>query len=98
MGAVVYDIPEWIMELAARYGIEPYEIMQVLSGPRPRLPRKAVGAGGLTVLMIIGRTSSGAPLAVLVRTLGKFDHQVVGIMPVTGELLAEFEKWEEGHE
>ncbi|MFJ9371137.1 hypothetical protein ACIRRA_42955 [Nocardia sp. NPDC101769] len=65
MGDVVYDIPEWIMELAARYGIEPYEIMQVLSGPRPRLPRKAVGAGGLTVLMIIGRTSSGARLRCL---------------------------------
>ncbi|MEV0032812.1 hypothetical protein [Nocardia sp. NPDC050793] len=49
-------------------------------------------------MMIIGRTASGVPLAVVVRPVAQWDHQVIGVLPVAGELLAEFEKWEAHHE
>ncbi|WP_216915534.1 hypothetical protein [Nocardia noduli] len=95
---MVYDIPEWALEAAARLGIEPYEIMQVLNGPGRRWPRPVRGPGDLPALMIIGRTAAGVPLAVVARPIAQWDQQVIGVLTVTGELLAEFEKWEAHHE
>ncbi|WP_028478814.1 hypothetical protein [Nocardia sp. CNY236] len=95
---MVYDIPEWALEAAARHGVEPYEIMQVLTGPGRRWPRPVRGKGNLPAVMIIGRTASGAPLAVVVRLVAQWEQQVIGVLPVIGTLLAEFEKWEEHHE
>ncbi|WP_157555011.1 hypothetical protein [Nocardia crassostreae] len=95
MAYVGYDIPEWALELAARYGIEPYQIMQALTGPGRKWPRPVRGQGDLPALMIIARIASGTPLAIVVRPLSQWDQQVIGVMPVTGELLADFEKWEE---
>jgi hypothetical protein len=51
---------EWVsLLLAMLRGIEPYEVRQVLEDKRPRWLRRAVGAGGIPVLAIWGRTRGG---------------------------------------
>lgn len=82
------------MEALAELGVEPHEVMHVLTGPGRRWPRPVRGKGGLPALMVIGRTGSGQPLAVVVRPVSRWDQQVIGVLPVTGELLAQFVKWE----
>ncbi|WP_458688605.1 hypothetical protein [Nocardia tengchongensis] len=93
-----YEIPEWALDVAARLGIAPEEVLRVLTGPGRRWPRPVRGTGGLPALMIIGRTGAGQPLAVVVRPLSQWDQQVIGVRPVTGRLLAQFEQWEADHE
>ncbi|QLY29913.1 hypothetical protein H0264_32675 [Nocardia huaxiensis] len=93
-----YEIPEWAMEIAERLGVEPHELMQVLTGPGRRWPRPVRGTGDLPALMVIGRTGTGTPLAVVMRPLSQWDQQVIGVLAVTGDLLAEFERWEKGNE
>ncbi|MGV9661534.1 hypothetical protein ACWDUL_15910 [Nocardia niigatensis] len=93
-----YEIPEWALDVAARLGIAPEEIMRVLTGPDRRWPRPVRGTGGLPALMILGRTGAGQPLAVVVRPLSQMDQQVIGVKPVTGRLLAQFEQWEADHD
>jgi hypothetical protein len=59
---------EWVPALLAMLkGIEPYEVRQVLEDPRPRWPRRAVGAGGVAVMTVWGRTRAGRRLIVVLR-------------------------------
>ncbi|BCJ66321.1 hypothetical protein GCM10009779_56400 [Polymorphospora rubra] len=59
---------EWVpLLLATLKGIEPYEVRQVLEDQRPRWPRRAVGAGGVSVLAVWGRTRAGRRLIVVLR-------------------------------
>ena len=68
---------EWLLEaLAALRGVEPFEVMQVLSAQR-RLPLAAESAG-VRFLTISGRTRAGRPLVVAVRLLGGLDQQISG--------------------
>jgi hypothetical protein len=69
-------------------GIEPDEVHQVLAGPH-RLPLRA---GPFTA--ILGRTTAGRPLAVLLRTLDWFDMQIIGARELTTDELIRYEKWE----
>ncbi|WP_063825017.1 hypothetical protein [Nocardia pseudovaccinii] len=91
-----YEWPSWALEALERLGVEPHEVMRVLTGPGRRWPRPVRGKGDLPALMVIGRTEAGQVLAIVVRPVTQWDHQIIGVRPVTGDLLAEFEQWEEG--
>ena len=85
----------WLAEaLALLAGVEPYEVLQVLSAER-RMPMPAI-AEGIRILTISGRTRSGRPLIVAVRTVGPFDYLIIGAREMAPDELARFEKWEEG--
>lgn len=84
---------DWLPQaLATLTGIEPYEVVQVLSASR-RLPIAATSAG-VRFLAISGRTNTGRPLIVAVRKVGDFDQQIIGAREMTPEELARFEEWE----
>jgi hypothetical protein len=85
----------WLAEaLALLAGVEPYEVLQVLSADQ-RMPVPAT-AQGIRILTISGRTRTGRPLIVAVRTVGPFDHLIIGAREMTPAERARFEKWEEG--
>jgi hypothetical protein len=84
---------EWLLAaLAALDGIEPYEVMQVLSADR-RLPLAGL-SGGVRVVVISARTRAGRPLVVAVRKSGAFDQIIIGAREMTPDELARFERWE----
>jgi hypothetical protein len=74
-------------------GIEPYEVMQALTGAR-RLPRLARGPGGIPVLTIWGRSRAGRRLIVAIRQLDDFDWQILGAREMTASEAAEYDRWE----
>jgi hypothetical protein len=85
----------WLPQaLALLAGIEPYEVLQVLSADRRR-PVPAVAAG-IRVLTIWGRTRNGRPLIVAVRMVEPFDQLIVGAWEMTADELDRFEEWEAG--
>lgn len=77
-------------------GIEPAEVMQVLTAAR-RLPIPGTAAE-VRVVAILARTRAGRPLVVVVRPdRDGFDHLIVGARPATSTELAMLEDWEEDH-
>lgn len=85
----------WLAQaLALLAGIEPHEVLQVLSTER-RMPLPAM-AGGIRLVTISGRTKQRRPLIVAIRTVGSFDHLIVGAREMTADELARFEEWEAG--
>lgn len=86
---------EWLgAALAALRGVEPYEVLQVLSARR-RMPLAAKSAG-VRFLTISGRTLADRPLIVAVRLLGELDQQIIGARDMTPQELKRFEAWEAG--
>lgn len=67
-------------------GIEPYEVLQVLSAPR-RLPVAAVSAE-VGFIAIMGRPAAGRPLIVSTRKSGPFDQYILGARGMTPDELA----------
>ena len=85
----------WLAQaLALLAGIEPHEVLQVLSAER-RMPMPAIAAG-IQILTISGRTKNGRPLIVAIRRIDEFDHLIIGAREMTVEELARFEEWEAG--
>jgi hypothetical protein len=78
-------------------GIEPWEVIQALSGPR-RWPRPSTSVTtGLSVLTIWARTDRGRPLLVALRPLDKRDWEIMAVRELTSGQVAELEKWENDH-
>lgn len=94
---VVYTWTRWA--LARLRGIEPWEVMQVLTDPgRPRWPRRGIDdASGASVLTIWGRTAAGRALIVGVYqdAYDVWDWHPTGARDMTAAELAEFTQWEE---
>lgn len=74
--------------------VEPYEVMQILDGPRRRLPRRVIGPHGLPLVGILGRSAAGRGLVVFVRHDSGLDWTIVGARPMTAAEAAEYEQWE----
>jgi hypothetical protein len=89
---VPYEWDDWA--LAALFGIEPYEVRQVLEAKR-RWPRRATSATGVPVLTVWGRTGTDRPLIVAVYHLTGFTWKIIGARDMTDEELSEFSRWEE---
>jgi hypothetical protein len=84
---------EWFpLALATLVGVEPYEVLQVLSASR-RLPTAAT-SGGVPFIAIMGRTLVGRPLIVAVRKIGNHDQQIIGAREMTTTELKRFDAWE----
>lgn len=95
MRSVVYSWTRW--SLRGLRGIEPWEVMQVLTGPRPRWPRRGRDAAGASILTIWGRTTTGRALIVGVyqQTDDLWDWRISGARDMTTDELAQFAQWEE---
>jgi hypothetical protein len=89
---VPYEWDEWA--LAALFGIEPYEVRQVL-GAKRHWPRRATSATGVAVLTIWGRTATARPLIVAVYHQTGFTWKIIGARDMTDTELSEFSRWEE---
>ncbi|MFI7524567.1 hypothetical protein [Nocardia salmonicida] len=85
-----YELPEWA-ESKLR-GVTREEVEEVLSAPH-RWARPSTG-GTLKATLIAGRTTAGKPVKVAVHALGPFRSLILAAGELTGEDLAEFEKWE----
>ena len=85
----------WPPGLDLLTGVEPHEVCQVLAAGR-KLALDAT-AHGLRVIAICGRTAAGRPLAVLVRTVGDLDQQILSARDMTPNELALFHTWEARH-
>jgi hypothetical protein len=92
---VGYEWHGWALD--ALRGIEPHEVVQVLSAAR-RWPRKATAASGIGVLTIWARTAAGRPLIVAVRRTGDWDWLIIGARDMSPMELAGFERWEARHD
>jgi hypothetical protein len=88
---VGYNWPEWA--LLSLIGIDPREVLQVLTGAR-RWPRRARGPGGLAVLTVWGRTDARRPLIVAVRRTEDWQWDILGAVDMNDTQVAEFECWE----
>jgi hypothetical protein len=85
---------EWLeIGLQRLRGIEPHEVMQVLTS-KIRKPVSATGPDGHPVLTIWGRTHAGRPLIVGTRQLTKRDRQIIGAREMRPGEIVEFEAWE----
>jgi hypothetical protein len=84
------------LAFAQLVGIEPYEVMQVLQGKRPRWPVRKVHPAGLRVLEIWGRTQTGRGLVVITREVrgSRFDYQILGAREMTAVEAAQYDEWE----
>jgi hypothetical protein len=89
---VPYEWDDWA--LAALFGIEPYEVRQVLEAKR-RWPRRATSASGVAVLTVWSRTETGRPLIVAVYHLTGLTWKIIGARDMTDKELSEFSRWEE---
>lgn len=78
-------------------GVEPYEVMQVLLGRRPRQPLPGRVAGQVRVLTIRGRTAAGRALLVMMRHEGGRDWVIIGARDLVHNELLAFEEWEKDH-
>ena len=76
-------------------GVEPHEVLQVLNGEGPRLPRRVIGPHGEPLLAIHGRTASRR-LVVFVRHDTGLDWQIVGARAMTDAEVTEYDTWETG--
>ncbi|MGW6728746.1 hypothetical protein ACWF9G_22840 [Nocardia sp. NPDC055029] len=85
-----YELPEWA-ESKLR-GVTRDEVKEVLTARR-RWPRPSTG-GPVPVTLIAGRTRAGKPVKVAVREVEPFRSLIVAAGELTGDDLAEFEKWE----
>ena len=89
---------EWVREVLDKLaGVEPYEVLQVLSSPR-RWPRPATTSDGLQVLTIWGRTRTGRSLLIGLRRKDEWDWWIVGARELTPGEAAELQNWEEPDE
>ncbi|THV24269.1 hypothetical protein [Glycomyces paridis] len=75
-------------------GIEPYEVMQVLSSTRPRFPVPA-WSQGVHTLTIWGRADSGRALVVACVKRNGLDYDIAGARELHGHECDLLEKWEE---
>jgi hypothetical protein len=86
----------WLeITLARLHGVEPYEVMQALSGQR-RYPVVGQSREGVQILTIWGRTRAGRPLVVALRKIpdSKRDWWIVGARDMNESERAFFEQWE----
>ncbi|MFE3279555.1 hypothetical protein [Nocardia sp. NPDC059239] len=90
---MVYTWTRWA--LRGLRGIEPWEAMQVLTGKRPRWPRRGRDAAGAAILTIWGRTAAGRALIVGVYQVDTWDWNVASAREMSAAELAEFTRWEE---
>lgn len=67
-------------------------IAALLDGEQRWVQRVTVN--GVDALVVCARTPAGVPIAVLLRPLGGFDHQIVAVQPLPSDQLAAFEEWE----
>ena len=80
--------------LAVLVDVEPYEVMQVLTGTGRRWPRRVTGPHGVPLLAVLGRSAAGRGLLVYVRHADGLDWTIVGARPMTPGELSEYEEWE----
>jgi len=90
---VGYDWPGWALDRLR--GIEPWEVMQVLTGKRPRWPRRGCDRTGASILTVWGRTHAGRPLKVAVYQVSTWQWHIAAARDLNGSEVAEFEQWEE---
>jgi hypothetical protein len=92
---VVYSWTRWA--LRGLRGIEPWEVMQILTGRRPRWPRPGQDTTGLQMLTLWGRTKTGRALIVGVYPdpHEPWEWDIAGAREMTAGELAEFERWEQ---
>ncbi|MGW5569679.1 hypothetical protein ACWEVD_00640 [Nocardia thailandica] len=89
-----YELPEWAEEKLRGVTLE--EVSEVLNAPR-RWARPSTG-GTLQVTLVAGRTEAGRPLRVALHSLERFRTLILAAGELTGDQLAEFEKWEVSNE
>jgi hypothetical protein len=93
---VGFDWQDWALAALALTGVEPHEVMQVLTADR-RWPRRALGGPQrLPTLTVWGRTRAGRPLIVATRHIGGRDYLIIGAREMTADELGDFEAWEAG--
>lgn len=90
---VGYDWPEWALDRLR--GMQPWEVMQVLTGKRPRWPRRGRDGTGASILTIWGRTNAGRALKVGVYQVSAWQWHIASARDMTPAELAEFQQWEE---
>jgi hypothetical protein len=90
---VGYDWPEWALDRLR--GIDPWEVVQALTGKRPRWPRRGRDGTGASILTIWGRTTAGRPLVVGVYQVSEWQWHIASARDMTAGERATFEKWEE---
>lgn len=92
---MVYTWTRWALALLR--GVEPWEVMQVLTDKRPRWPRPGRDSAGLAMLTVWGRTRAGRPLIVGVYRdpYDRWEWHPASARDMTAAELAEFERWEE---
>lgn len=86
---------EWLdvaFGVISRWGIEPYEVLQVLFG-KVRRPVPVRSRHGLALLNVWGTTAHGRRLIVTVRPGKGFDSVIVGAREMSTEETKEFEAW-----
>ena len=88
-----YDWPDWALDHL--HGIEPWEVMQVLTGKNPRWPRRGKSRNGIPILTIWGRTAAGRVLVIGVYQVTTWQWNVTSARDMTTAERAEFEQWEE---
>lgn len=89
---VPYEWDDWAIHALA--GIEPYEVVQILTARR-RWPRRGTTPDGLSTLTVWGRTQGGRPLIVAVHHHSGFTWKIIGAREMTAREVAEFLRWEE---
>jgi hypothetical protein len=90
---VGYDWTGWALDHLR--GIEPWEVMQVLTGKRARWPRRGRDAAGASILTIWGRTAAGRALIIGVYPVDEWTWHIAAARDMTDRELAEFMQWEE---
>lgn len=88
-----------IFALEALVGIEPFEVMQMLTDKRPRRPRPNVDpATGIRVIEIEGTTRAGRYIVATVRPVGGFDSVILHAREMTTAEKTSFDEWEVGRD
>lgn len=92
-GVVAFEWAPGALEWLAKQGIEPYEVLQVLTDTK-RWPRQGqIGPGA--VLTIWGRTQAGRALLVaLWPEQGSLDAHITAARELTADEEAELQRWE----
>ena len=81
------------MGLQSLRGIEPCEVLQVLSS-KNRRPIPATGPDGHQVLTIWGRTAQGRGVIVAIRPLSHWDWQIISARAMTAAEASDHQVWE----
>lgn len=90
---VGYDWTGWALDHLR--GIEPWEVLQVLTGKRARWPRRGRSASGASILTVWGRTYAGRALIVGVYQVDTWQWHIASAREMSDRELAEFARWEE---